>query len=318
MKSASQPQKTSLPAAIRLLRPEQWVKNLFVFAALVFADELLDPASWLKTVGAFAAFCLLSSSLYSLNDIADAEVDSHHPDKQHRPLPAGEIKKTAAYLIAGVSFLAGAALCLTVSYQLLIIGLLLFALLLLYTYWFKHHMLLDVICIALGFVLRAFAGAVAIEVSVSPWLLSCTFTLCLFLGFAKRRCEVTSLAATEGNGSRYRRTLNHYTLPLLDQLLSITAGVSIVSYVLYTYAPATIDKFGTPYLFMSSIFVIYGIFRFAMLVEGGHIHEPTDAVLRDRPFQLCLTLWAAYCVLIVTKGPQIQQVVESIFGPLIH
>jgi len=308
----------SLPAAIRLLRPEQWVKNLFVFAALLFANEILDPASWLKVVGAFAGFCMLSSSLYTLNDIADAEEDSHHPDKKYRPVPAGEIKKVTAYSIASITFLAGAGLCLIVSYQLLIIGILLFVLLLLYTYWFKHRMLLDVLCIALGFVLRAVAGAVAIEVSASPWLLSCTFTLCLFLGFAKRRCEVVSLSTTDGNGSRYRRTLNHYTTPLLDQLMSITAGVSLVTYVLYTYAPATVDKFGTPYLFMSSLFVIYGIFRFTMLVEAGHIHEPTDAILKDRPFQLCLFLWAMYCVLIVTRGPQIQQAVESIFGTLIQ
>jgi len=301
---------------VAVLRPAHWVKNLFVFAALVFAGRLLDAQAWLAAGAAFAGFCLLSSAGYIINDIADLEQDRLHPTKRLRPIASGRIGRGRAAVIAAVCLVVGTVTCALVNAPLLVVSLSYVLFNLIYTFWLKHHMLVDVMCIAAGFVLRAFAGGVAIGVPVSLWLLACTFTLCMFLGFGKRRCEVAQLGGNRA-AAAHRATLGGYTLPLLDQLLSVSGGVAIVTYILYTVDPRTIAKLETPYLFFSAPLVIYCIFRYALLVEAGRVSGPAEAVTRDRPFVVALLLWAVYAGAVVTFGPAISNLLSGI-GPLLE
>jgi 4-hydroxybenzoate polyprenyltransferase len=177
---------------------------------------------------------------------------------------------------------------------------------LLYSWWLKHHVIVDVMCISIGFVLRALAGVVAIEVPLSPWLLVCTFTLCLFVGFGKRRCE---LAITNNNyhvASDRRPVLERYTLELLGHLLTISAAVAIMTFMLYTMDPQITQKFGTNYLIYSLPFVFYGIFRFASLIQTGKFGGPMEILAADHPFQVSIALWIVSVIVIVHWGPQIQ------------
>jgi len=299
-----------------LMRPRHWVKNLFVFAALLFAGKLLDGRAWLLSTLAFAGFCLLSSAAYVINDIADAEEDCVHPGKKSRPIASGQMSKLEGALLAGVCLAWGISLCVWVNLPLLIVGLLYVALNGLYTFFCKRWILVDVMCIAFGFVLRAVAGGVAIGVPVSLWLLACTFTLCMFLGFGKRRCEAGELG--ENEAAAHRATLSRYSPPLLDHLLSVSGGVAIVTYILYTLDPRTVEKLGTPYLFFSVPLVIYCIFRVALLVESERVSGPTEAVTRDRPFIAALLVWAAYAAIVVTWGRWIQGVLHGIFGTVLE
>ena len=294
---------------LRMLRPAHWIKNFFVFAALVFARRLADPAAWAAAAAAFVGFCLLSSAIYVINDLADVDEDRAHPSKRARPIAAGRVARGPALIVAAICLVLGAGACAWVNTALLVVGLILVALNLLYTFGLKRMILVDVMCIALGFVIRAFAGGVAVGVPLSLWLLVCTFTLCLFLGFGKRRAEVAELAGDDANGRRV--TLSHYTVPLLDQLLSISAGVAIVTYILYTLDPRTLQRLGTPYMFFTIPLVIYCFFRYAMLVEAGRIDGPTEAVTRDRPFSIGLVLWAILAAVLVTWGPAIQRALEG-------
>ena len=301
---------------VAALRPVHWVKNLFVFAALVFVGRLLDPGAWVLALAAFAGFCVLSSAGYIINDIADLEQDRLHPTKKLRPIASGAMGKGQGAVLAAVCLVFGIAASALVSLPLLVVALSYVLLGVAYTFWLKHHMLVDVMCIAAGFVLRAFAGGVAIGVPVSLWLLACTFTLCMFLGFGKRRCEVAQLGGNEP-AAAHRATLSGYTLPLLDQLLSVSGGVAIVTYILYTVDPRTIQKLGTPYLFFSVPLVMYCIFRFALLVEAGRVSGPAEAVTRDRPFAVALVLWAAYAGIAVTFGRAIGDFLSGA-GPLLE
>lgn len=288
-------------AFIALARPREWVKNVFVFAALVFAGRTSDPVALLLTVEAFAAFCLLSSACYVINDIADAKQDRQHPTKRNRPIASGRITATQGVILALFCLGVGAAVCAAVNVSLLAVGLLYVALSLLYTCWLKRHVLIDVMCIAAGFVLRAVGGGAAIGAPVSLWLVACTFTLCMFLGFCKRRCELAELAGREPAAS-CRPALLRYSLPLLDRLIGVSAGVAIVTYLLYTVAPHTIEKAGTPCLIFSVPLVIYCIFRIALLVEAGRTSGPTEVITQDKPFIFALLLWVAYVVGVVAWG----------------
>jgi 4-hydroxybenzoate polyprenyltransferase len=293
-------------AVLRLLRPEQWVKNVFVFGALIFAGKLLDPRSLAEVFKAFVAFCFLSSAGYAINDVLDAEADRQHPMKRLRPIASGALVKSQGVLVFAVCFLLGAVLSMWVNWALLALGIIFVALHLLYTYRLKRYMLVDVMCIALGFVLRAIAGGVAIKVPISPWLITCTFTLALFLGFGKRRCEVAQFGNSE-QAAAHRITLSSYSLPLLDQLLSVSGGVAIVTYILYTVDPLTVEKIGARYLLLFSVpIVIYCVFRVSLLVEAGKVSGPTEAVTRDRPVILALALWAVYAGIAATWGRQIE------------
>ncbi len=290
---------------LRLLRPPQWVKNTFVFAAPVFARRIFEPPVLLRTLVVFAAFCLLSSVVYIVNDLADREEDRLHPRKRLRPIAAGLISPGPAIAVAVLLLLVSLTLLLYLSPAALLVGLTYLILMLLYSWTLKHRMLIDVITISMGFVLRALAGAVAIPVAISPWLITCTFTLCLFLGFSKRRCELAAFADVNQAGL-HRPTLLRYSTDLLNHLLSVSAGIAVVTFLLYCMDERTVSSLGTNYLIYTTPLVVYGIFRYAMLVESGQVSGPTDVVLSDLPFIATVVSWSALAVVIVYAGPALE------------
>lgn len=290
---------------LRLLRPPQWVKNTFVFAAPVFARRIFEPPVLLKTLVVFAAFCLLSSVVYIVNDLADREEDRLHPRKRLRPIAAGLISPAPAIVVAVLLLLVSLTLLLYLSPAALLVGLAYLILMLLYSWTLKHRMLIDVITISMGFVLRALAGAVAIPVAISPWLITCTFTLCLFLGFSKRRCELAAFADVN-QAALHRPTLLCYSTDLLNHLLSVSAGIAVVTFLLYCMDERTVSSLGTNYLIYTAPLVVYGIFRYAMLVESGRVSGPTDVVLNDVPFIVTVVSWSALAVVIVYAGPALE------------
>lgn len=278
---------------VRLLRPAQWIKNLFVFAALVFGNKLGDWRAMAFALAAFVAFCLASSAGYVLNDIIDRERDRLHPVKRHRPIASGAIPLPAAGGVGLVLLLAAAIVSTRLPPAFLVSLCTYLALTVTYSIFLKHQMLLDVITIALLFVVRAVAGAVAIDVEYSDWLLVCTFMLCLFLGFGKRRCEIAML----GNGKalhEHRRTLDRYSPDLLNQLLSTSGGTAIITFLLYTLWPDVNSPFGEQNrhnLLYTLPLVVYGIYRYAMLIESGKATGPTDLIIKDPPFLVAIGLW---------------------------
>jgi 4-hydroxybenzoate polyprenyltransferase len=281
------------------LRPRHWVKNLLVLAPLFFA--LGDPAQqarlqplWvavLRAVAAMSLFCAVASGIYVMNDIRDIELDRAHPAKRFRPIAAGRIGTTHAWflvlLLVYVALLG--ALLLGADFRLAFVLEGYILLQLAYTYFLKRLGLVDVLVIAFGFVLRALAGAVALRVTISPWLLLCTFLLALFLGFCKRRHEKVILSATSQEN---RPSLDQYDEKLLDQLIGIVASATIISYALYTLSPETQLKFGGPRLGFSIPFVIFGIFRYLDLVyrhEKGD--KPQRVLLTDLPILINLAVY---------------------------
>ena len=281
------------------LRPDQWTKNLIVFAGLIFGQRLHEPSAIAIAGAAFAVFCALSSAMYLVNDIVDRADDRRHPTKSRRPIAAGTISPgiaTAGALVLGGTAL-GAAFWLGSGLGLVAIAFV--GLLGLYSHVLKHVVILDVLVIAGGFVLRAVGGAVAVAVPISQWLLVCTVLLALFLGLAKRRHELVLLGEEAG---RHRRSLTEYTPQLLDQLISIVAAATVVSYAFYTTEPATVEKFATDRLTLTLPFPVYGVFRYLYLVhrhDGGG--SPAEMLLRDRPLLVCVALWAIAIVLIIYK-----------------
>lgn len=293
-------------AYLRLLRAQQWVKNVFVFAGLVFGRKFLDPDSVLQALAAFGCLCLVSSHVYIVNDIRDRAEDRLHPRKSRRPIAAGQVSIATAVAVAALLLAAGLGWAAWLDRGLLIAVLSYLALQIAYNAWFKHAVILDVICLGLGFVIRAVAGAVVIHVEISHWLVICTFTLCLFMGFSKRRCELNALAGPSGAAGTHRRTLTIYTPDLLNHMTTLTAGIAVVSFMLYASDPLTVAKFGSYYLLYTLPLVVYAIFRFAVLVEHGQVDGPTDVVLRDRPFQIAVAAWVLLAVWIVYRGAELR------------
>jgi 4-hydroxybenzoate polyprenyltransferase len=295
--------RNSMMAYFRLLRPQQWVKNLFVFAGLVFGGKFLDPASLLLALGGFACLCLVSSHVYIFNDIHDRAEDRLHPRKSKRPIAAGAVSVAAGATLAVLLLIGGLAASLWLDRRFFIAVLAYLVLQVAYTWSFKHAAVLDVIAIATGFVIRAIAGAELVHVDISPWLVVCTFTLCLFLGFGKRRCELQALEdGNQNTAGRHRRTLSIYTRDLLNHMTTVTAGVAIVCFILYATDSRTANVYGVAkaeYLLYTLPIVVYCIFRVAVLVEHGRIDGPTDVIIRDRPFQLALLAWTIAAVAIV-------------------
>lgn len=282
------------------LRPSQWTKNLIIFAALMFGERLLDPRSAIYAAAAFVIFCALSGVVYLVNDVADRDADRMHPTKQDRPIASGALSVQAALAAAGVlTFLAlGTSFWLRPMFGVL--GATYLALLALYSGPLKHVVIIDVITIAIGFVLRAAAGAVVIDVRISHWLFILTILLALFLALSKRRHELVLLA---DGATSHRRILQEYSPYLLDQMISVVTASTLVAYAIYTVSPETIEKFGTDKLSLTLPFPLYGIFRYLYLVhqkEGGG--SPSAMLLNDRPLLLCVALWAV-AVAIIIYGP---------------
>jgi 4-hydroxybenzoate polyprenyltransferase len=281
------------------LRPGQWTKNLFVFAALVFAERLTDSSAVIRASIAFVVFCVLSGAIYLVNDVFDREQDQRHPLKRHRPIASGEVSPRVALTVAVV--LAGAALVAAVA-----LGLPFFAmavayavLLSVYSAFLKHIVIMDVLTIAAGFTLRAAAGAAAIAVPISHWLLVCTTLLALFIALSKRRHELTLLTES---ATGHRPILGDYTPYLLDQMISVVTASTLVAYAFYTISPETTEKFGTDLLSLTIPFPLYGIFRYLYLVhrhdQGG---SPAELVINDRPLLVCVALWSLSVILIIYR-----------------
>ena len=284
-----------LRALIKTMRPRQWTKNLFLFAALVFDGKLLHIPDFLRTLAGFGLFCLISSAVYIFNDLLDVKADRQHPVKKERPIASGRLPIPVAVL-AGSLLALGALLggwFLAPPFALVI--LVYFLMMLVYSLRLKHIPILDVLILAAGFVLRVHAGTLLIEVErFSPWLYVLMTLLALFLGFGKRRAELGLLVEEAADGSQpngFRKVLDGYTIPLLDQFITIVSGMTIVSYALYTFFRP--DTPGNYALMLTIPFVVYAIFRYLYLIQvrliGG---EPEEILLRDRPLQAAILLWA--------------------------
>ncbi len=278
-----------MPSLLRSLRPEQWTKNLIVFAGLLFGQKLLYPAAVARAAAAFAIFCALSGVVYLVNDLFDQEADRLHPVKRFRPIASGDLSPQAAMAWAA-ALGAGAmtaAWWLSPAFGLIAASYL--ALFGIYSRWWKHVVILDVLSIAIGFVLRTGAGAVVIGVPVSEWLLVCTVLGALILGLGKRRHELTLLA---DGASGHRRILDEYSPYLLDQMIGVVAASTLMAYIIYCTTPETVERFGTHSMVLTVPFPIYGILRYLYLVhrrDGGG--NPSELLVSDRPLLVCVALW---------------------------
>jgi 4-hydroxybenzoate polyprenyltransferase len=280
------------PAAyVKLIRPKQWTKNGFVLAGVVFAGEALQVPSVVATLLAFVAFCSLSGAVYTVNDVMDIAEDRKHPAKRLRPIASGEISVRVAVVYAAMLALLGLALAFFVDRGVGLAGLAYLALQVVYSPVLKHMVILDVMSISAGFVLRALAGVAAVGVAISPWLVVCTGLLTLFLGFSKRRHEI----ATLGEGAAvYRKNLKDYSVEMLDQMMNIMVAATIIAYTMYTFF-----AYQHSYMMASIPFVIYGVFRYLLLVHRNGGGNPDTLLLADRPLQINLLLWLAVVMTVI-------------------
>jgi len=293
---------------IQLLRPSQWIKNVVVFAGPAAALKLASVDAFLEALIAFVGFCLAASGTYAFNDVLDRHADANHPTKRNRPVARGAIRPAAALATAGILvvlaiiistvLLNGRVTTVLCIYLILTVA---------YSATLKKRVILDVLIVAIGFVLRAWAGSLAVGVETSAWLVACVFTLCLFMGFGKRRCELAMIGDTNEAG-QHRRTLLRYTPDLLNHLITVSAGIAVITFLLYTMDtdghPAPFHK---EHLFYTLPLVIYGIFRYAMLTELGVHSGPTEIVLHDRPMLAAVLLWAVIALVIAYQN--------ALFGP---
>ena len=292
--------RSTVALIVLSLRPAQWTKNLFVLAGLLFGRRLLDQEPALRAAAAFAIFCALSSAVYLFNDVLDREADRVHPLKSSRPIASGALDPRLAVAVAAILSVAAIQSALIVDPTLGLVAAAYLLLLGAYSMWFKHIVIVDVLTIAAGFVLRAVAGAVAVSVPISQWLLVCTTLLALFLALSKRRHELTLL--TDG-ATEHRRILQEYSPYLLDQMVGVVTASTLVAYAIYATSVETAARLGTDRLALTIPFVLYGIFRYLYLVHqkrGGG--SPTEMLLTDRPLLVCVGLWAA-CVVLILYTP---------------
>ncbi|MEE9500602.1 MAG: decaprenyl-phosphate phosphoribosyltransferase [Candidatus Aminicenantaceae bacterium] len=290
----------ALVELFKSIRPQQWLKNLFIFAPLIFSENIFNRSMFLLSLLAFAVFCLLSGALYILNDLKDIEEDRLHPIKSKRPLVAGRLKKSQAIAAFVILSFVSLLLAAMVNREFLWVCLVYFVIQISYSFALKHVVILDVFIVASGFFLRVIAGAVAIQVQISPWLLICTTLLALFLALSKRRHEILLLDEEAVN---HRPILKEYSPYLLDQMISVATASTVIAYCLYTISGETIEKFGTNKLILTIPFVLYGIFRYLYLIhqkaEGG---TPETLILKDRPLLFDVFLWITSAALIIYFG----------------
>ncbi len=295
-------QKTLFKSLVIELRPVQWIKNLFVFAGVIFSLRFTMLFPVVKSILAFLIFCMVCSSAYILNDIIDKDADKVHPEKKKRPIAAGVFSSRIGVFVALILACAAILFSFLLNYFFLLTVVCYLLIMVIYSLILKKLVILDVVVIAFGFVLRAIAGAVAIGVVISPWLLLTTFLVALFLALSKRRYEIGLLKA---DAITHRNTLSFYSLPLLDQMIAVVTASTVVTYALYTMAEQTCMKFGTRFLVFTVPFVIYGIFRYLYLVhrreEGGN---PEKTLLTDKPLLLDVFLWIMSSVLIIYFSKQ--------------
>jgi 4-hydroxybenzoate polyprenyltransferase len=286
-------------AAVVSLRPRQWAKNLFVFAGLIFSQSLFTPLVW-PALAAFLIFCALSGAVYVFNDMADIEKDRLHPAKRNRPIARGALPVPLATALA-VGLLAAsliAAFFLPLGFGLTAAAYA--ALLIAYSIWLKHVVIVDVLTVAVGFVLRAVAGAEAIAVEISGWLVICTILVALFLALGKRRHEYRTL---RGEAAAHRPILAEYSESFLDQMVAVVTASTVTAYALYTMSPETVAKFNTKLLPVTLPFVLYGIFRYLYLLYRRELGgNPSDLLLNDRALLVNTGLWML-TLLVIIYGP---------------
>ena len=281
-------QNSSVTNYLRLLRTEQYIKNFFVFAPVFFGGKLLVGDSFLHTALAFVCYCLAASSIYIVNDYFDIPEDQKHPVKCKRPLAAGVIKPKTAIAIMAVLVCTSLALAFYVSVNLLLVIAIYIVMNLLYSKWLKHITVLDVNIIAIGFVLRIIAGAIAADVRPSVWILLITYLLALFLGFGKRRADVL----LSMDGKEVRKNIDGYNLTFIDTILSILASIIIVAYILYTISPEVQMHYKSDLLYLSIVFVINGLLYYMKLtLVDRSTDSPTMVVLKDRVIQITMLCW---------------------------
>ncbi len=284
---------------IKLLRPQQWIKNIFLFAGLIFSLHFYNASSVLINIYAFFIFCFLSSGSYILNDIVDYKQDHIHPTKSKRPIAAGSIKRGVGGVIAFVLVFISLVIATRINLHFFLICLGYVVMMAIYSIWIKQIIFLDILFVSIGYVLRAIAGALAIKVEISSWLLLCTLLLALFIVVSKRRTEIIALGES---AIKHRKILAHYSIDLLNQMIAIVTSACIISYCLYTLAPETIAKFHTKNLIYTVPFVIYGIFRYLFITyKKTETDIPEKVLITDLPLQICLVAWIAVCLLILTN-----------------
>ncbi|MFC1479333.1 decaprenyl-phosphate phosphoribosyltransferase [Planctomycetota bacterium] len=287
----------TISIVIRLLRVPHWIKNGFMFAPILFAGLITEMAITAHVVGAFLIFCACSSAVYIFNDVRDKENDRSHPSKTKRPIASGAIGTVPALGIALVLGLVSIGTSLLVNRGFFLVVCIYIGMNILYSLWLKNIVILDVFCIAFGFVLRVVGGGYAAEVENSSWMLICTVLLALFLGFSKRRNEIIVLG---GESEEHRKILGEYSIQFLDQMIGVVTACTVISYMLYTVAQETVNKFHTRNLIFTSVFVLYGIFRYLYIIyQKGKGGSPTRIMLTDIPLIINVVLWAITCALIV-------------------
>jgi len=299
---------------LRAMRPKDWIKNVFVFAAIAFAKDEQQRSLWLHfdklliVCGAFILFCMAASAIYLINDLVDIEKDRAHPKKRNRPLASGRLSPsvaiTAAVLLLSVALPLAFVLDYNAGdslYENLNFGVALLAYILIqgifYSYYVKHVVILDIFTIAAGFVLRAVAGGFVLDINVTPWLLICMGLLALFLGLAKRRAELVLL---QGGAGEHRRILDEYSLPLLDQMMAIITAATLIAYTLFTTTAETLPLKPFPVMMITVPFVVYAIFRYLYLIykqDGGG--NPAELLLKDMPLTICIIAWGLTALLIL-------------------
>lgn len=278
------------------LRPRHWVKNLFVLAPLVFAERFADPVSLGRSAAAFVVFCALASAVYLVNDLADREADRHHPRKRNRPIASGELGVGAALSVSVLLAVGALASAFAFDPWFGVVAAVYLVVNLLYSFWLKRQVIVDVMVLGAGYWFRVWGGAIVIDVEISHWLILCTWLIALFLGFVKRRQEI----AGQANHRQTRASLRGYSLPFLDQMISVVTAATVLAYALYAFSDDVADRLGTDFMWLTIPFVLFGVFRYLYLVhEQGEGENPTSLVFRDAPLLGAVLLWGATVVLLL-------------------
>ena len=286
---------------LRLTRPKQWIKNFFVFIPMFFGGELFDLHSVWLAVLTFFAFSLIASSIYCYNDIVDVDADRHHPVKCLRPIASGEVSIRMGYILMIITFCLGIGVILLlppeVKSQVMAVIVFYYVLNLAYCSKLKQFAILDVCIVAFGFVLRILAGGFACELALSNWIVIMTFLLTLFMSFAKRRDDVLRMNET---GEAPRKNTVRYNLTFINQAITITASVTLVCYIMYCVSPEVSERFDTPYLYLTFVFVLLGLLRYIQIaVVDEKSGDPTKIILRDHFSQIIVVAWILSFLLMI-------------------
>ncbi len=286
---------------LRLIRPKQWIKNMFVFIPMFFAGELFDLHSLCLCAVTFLAYSFMASSIYCYNDIVDADADRRHPVKCHRPVASGAVSVRLAYTLMVLMAVLSVAVVLLLPPEVMasVLAVVLFYYLLNLSYCskLKQYAIVDVCIVAFGFVLRILAGGFACEVTPSNWLVIMTFLLTLFMSFAKRRDDVLRMNET---GEPPRKNTVRYNLTFINQAITITASVTLVCYIMYTVSPEVTERFDTPYLYLTFVFVLLGLLRYIQIaVVDKKSGDPTKVILHDHFSQMIVVAWVLSFLLMI-------------------